>query len=223
MPTYEELLETDEILTQLNRQYYEQFARYTRAFAEDWPDKFDVEQEVVRRGPWSPLAGTRCDASAKVSLTSNARPRRRVVNTMWQTHDGYELDEGLERVDFARVQGWLAGTYWSPGVGRETVERAARHSSLVVGAYRDGEQVGYLRVVSDRTTFAWVCDVFVDEAHRGRGLARAMVRFALEHPEHQGLRRWLLATADAHGVYQAIGFEPLVAPERWLALLPNKQ
>ena len=142
---------------------------------------------------------------------------------MRQTPRRYELHEGLERVDFARVQGWLAGTYWSPRVERETVERAARHSSLVVGAYQDGVQVGYLRVVSDRTTFAWVCDVYVDEAHRGRGLARAMVRFALEHPEHQGLRRWLLATADAHGVYRAVGFEPVQAPERWLAHLPGKQ
>ena len=134
----------------------------------------------------------------------------------------YEIAEGLERVDFARVHGWLATAYWSPGVSRERVERAAHHSSLVVGAYAPGgDQVGYLRVVSDLTTFAWICDVFVAEAHRGRGVASAMVRFALTHPEHRGLRRWLLATADAHALYAAAGFRPLPAPERWMLLAPG--
>jgi len=136
-------------------------------------------------------------------------------------HVGYEIDEALERVDFACVHGWLAETYWSPDVARERVERAARNSALIVGAYRDGEQAGYLRVVSDRTTFAWVCDVYVGEAHRGRGLAKAMVRFALEHPDFQGLRRWLLATRDAHGVYREVGFLPLPNPERWMTFQPN--
>lgn len=137
------------------------------------------------------------------------------------SHRGYEIDDSLERVDFARVHGWLTATYWSPGIAREKVERAARGSSLVVGVYKEGAQVGYLRVVSDKATFAWVCDVFVDEAHRGQGVARAMVRFALDHPEHQGLRRWLLATQDAHGVYQGVGFGPLPMPERYLTLRPE--
>jgi GNAT superfamily N-acetyltransferase len=136
-------------------------------------------------------------------------------------HDGYELDDSLERMDFARVHGWLTTAYWSVGVSRDRVEKAARGSSLIVGVYQNDAQVAYLRVVSDKTTFAWVCDVFVDEAHRGRGIARAMLRFALEHPEHQGLRRWLLATANAHGVYREVGFVPLPSPERWMAYLPE--
>ena len=135
-------------------------------------------------------------------------------------HGEYEIAEELVRIDFARVHGWLVNTYWSPGVSREKVERAARNCSLVVGAYQDGEQVGYLRVVSDKTTFAWICDVYVDEAHRGRGIARAMVQFALAHPDHQGLRRWMLATADAHGVYAECGFRPIDNPERWMFLRP---
>jgi GNAT superfamily N-acetyltransferase len=130
----------------------------------------------------------------------------------------YEIDDARERIDFARVHAWLADTYWSPGVSRETVERAAQHSSLVVGVYRDGVQVGCLRVVSDRATFAWVCDVFVEAAHRKQGIAKAMVRFALEHPEHQGLRRWLLATRDAHPIYREVGFVPLPNPERWMSI-----
>jgi ribosomal protein S18 acetylase RimI-like enzyme len=138
---------------------------------------------------------------------------------------GIRVAEGLDRVDFARVQRWLSGTYWSPGVAQEKVERAARHSALVIGAYdiaNDGVQVGYMRVVSDCTTFAYLCDVYVDEAYRGRGIAQAMVRYALEHPEYQGLRRWMLATRDAHEVYRGLGFETLPNPERWMALFPEQ-
>jgi GNAT superfamily N-acetyltransferase len=146
---------------------------------------------------------------------------------MRANHNDYEIDDDAARLDLGRLHGWLASTYWSPGVSLELVERAARGSSLVVGAYvssprvDDGVQVGYLRVVSDRATFAWICDVFVDESHRGKGLARAMVRFALAHPEHQSLRRWLLATRDAHDVYRALGFEPLTNAQRWMAFHPN--
>ncbi len=125
---------------------------------------------------------------------------------------------GTEHTDFETVHGWLTTTYWSPGVSRETVERAAHYSSMVVNAFEGDQQVGYCRIVSDRTTFAWVCDVYVEEGFRGKGLARTMVSTAVNDPEHQGLRRWLLATRDAHGVYEQIGFEPLVEPARWMVL-----
>jgi GNAT superfamily N-acetyltransferase len=140
---------------------------------------------------------------------------------MTRSHDDYEIDDRRDRIDFERVHSWLTTTYWSPGIARERVERAANGSSLVIGVYRGKEQVGYARVISDRTTFGYLADVFVDEAHRGRGIARAMVRFALDSPDHQGLRRWLLATADAHAVYAGVGFVPLPMPERWMALLPE--
>ncbi len=71
-------------------------------------------------------------------------------------------------------------------------------------------------MVYDGATLAWVCDVFLEESHRGKGIARALVRHAMEDPEHQGLRRWLLATRDAHGVYESLGFEPLQEPGRWM-------
>lgn len=138
---------------------------------------------------------------------------------MLRSHNGYEVDDSRARIDFAQVHGWLTTAYWSEGVSRDRVEKAAGGSSLVIGAYRGDQQVGYLRVVSDQTTFAWVCDVFVDPAHRGQGIAKAMVRFALEHPDHQGLRRWVLATRDAHPIYSAVGFTPLPSPERWMVLL----
>jgi GNAT superfamily N-acetyltransferase len=132
----------------------------------------------------------------------------------------YEIDDTFERVDFATVHRWLADTYWNAGVSREYVERAARHSSLVMGVYRDDRIVGYGRIVSDRTTFAWVSDVYVDPAHRGRGLAKEIVKFALAHPGHQDLRRWLLATRDAHDVYASIGFGPLDKPESMMVHRP---
>lgn len=124
-------------------------------------------------------------------------------------------------MDFERVHAWLTTAYWSPGVTREQVERAAKYSSLVLGAFNGDLQVGYLRVVSDRTTFAWVCDVFVDESYRGKGVAQALVKHALSNPDHQNMRRWLLATRDAHKTYSAVGFEPLQHPDRWM--LKGKQ
>lgn len=132
----------------------------------------------------------------------------------------YSIREGIESVDFEKVHRMLAQTYWSPGISRERVERAASGSSLVVSMHDSEGLVGYLRVVSDRTTFAWVCDVIVDEAHRGNGIATAMTRYAIEHPEHQGLRRWILATRDAHGVYRKCGFAEITNPERWMAYFP---
>jgi len=126
--------------------------------------------------------------------------------------------DGLEFVDFETVHRWLAGSYWSPGVSREKVERGARYSSLVISALDGDRQVGYTRIVSDRASFAWVCDVFVDEEYRGLGIAKRMVRYALEHHEHQDLRRWVLATRDAHGIYRECGFIPLPLPERWMVI-----
>jgi GNAT superfamily N-acetyltransferase len=130
----------------------------------------------------------------------------------------YEIDDDPKRLDLDRVHKWLASAYWSAGIARELVERSAGNSSLNIGAYDGAGQVAYARVVSDRSTFAWLCDVYVDEAHRRRGLARSMVAFALAHPDHQRLRRWLLATRDAHGIYQQLGFVPLSHPERWMNL-----
>ena len=127
-----------------------------------------------------------------------------------------EIRKGREAMDFEKVHAWLTTAYWSLGVSRENVENAANGSSLVLGAFVDGEQVGFARIVSDLTTFAWVCDVFVDERHRGHGIARALVQRALEDPDHQGLRRWLLVTRDAHKVYSKLGFEPLPEPSRWM-------
>jgi len=138
-------------------------------------------------------------------------------------HNDHELDDALNRFDFARCHAWLTTTYWSPGITRADVEHGFRHSALVVGAYRDGEQHGCLRVASDRTRFAYFMDVFVDPSARGVGLGRAMVRFALEHPDLALVYRWVLATDDAHGVYRALGFGELDRPENWLTLRRKRE
>ena len=136
-------------------------------------------------------------------------------------HGEYEVDDARERFDVPRVYDWLATTYWSFDLTPGQLRRAVNGSSLAVGAYRAGEQVGCLRVVSDRATFAWIADVFVTEPHRRRGLAGALVRFALRHPDHQGLRRWMLATRDAHAVYQKHGFTPLSDPTQMMVHRPR--
>ena len=122
------------------------------------------------------------------------------------------------RLELPRIHGWLASSYWSPGIARETVDRAIA-GSHALGAYRDAEQVGFARMITDRATFAWLADVWVDESVRGQGIGRAMVRWFLDHPDYAGLRRIGLVTADAHGVYAALGFHPLVRPDRYMERL----
>jgi GNAT superfamily N-acetyltransferase len=128
----------------------------------------------------------------------------------------YELTTDLNRNDWPRVTAWLGSSYWSPGITLERVRKGAENSALVLSIHKGGAQVAYARVVSDRTRFAYLCDVWVDAPHRGRGLARAMVRFALEHPDFAAVN-WLLATLDAHGVYADLGFTPLADPARWMS------
>ena len=128
----------------------------------------------------------------------------------------FEISSDISRIDWPRVHAWLASSYWTPGITLERVRRGGENSALVLGAYREGIQAGYLRVVSDKTRFAYLCDVWIDEMFRGKGLARQMVQTALDHPDFSTVN-WLLATLDAHGVYEKLGFTPLANPERWMS------
>lgn len=129
-----------------------------------------------------------------------------------------DLDDDKARLDVDRIHHWLAGNYWSPGIDRDTVERAIA-GSHALGAYRDGVQVGFARAITDHATFAWIADVFVDEAARGKGIGRRMVGWFLDNPGFTGIRRVGLVTADAHGVYEALGFHALLRPERYMERL----
>lgn len=129
-----------------------------------------------------------------------------------------ELSDDKALLQVERIHGWLASSYWSPGIELWRVEKAIAHSHCL-GAYRGGEQVGYARAITDHATFAWIADVWVDEAARGQGLGRRMVQWFLDHPDIRDLRRIALATADAHGVYAALGFHPLLRPDRYMERL----
>jgi len=107
--------------------------------------------------------------------------------------------------------------YWSKGVSRETFDRAL-DNSLNFTALRGSTVVGFARVVTDRATFAWLCDVFVLPEHRGRGVSRRLMGAVMTHPELAGLRNFLLATRDAHGLYEKFGFAPLAEPRRWMVI-----
>ncbi len=109
------------------------------------------------------------------------------------------------RIDVPLVARELAGSYWARGIPEDVVRRSIA-GSIAFGLLHGNDQVGFARVVTDRATFAWIGDVFVLEPYRGRGLALWLVRCMLEHPELQGLRRWMLATRDAHGLYEKAGF-----------------
>jgi len=112
----------------------------------------------------------------------------------------------------------LRDTYWSPGIPRDVVARACANSMCAIARDDSGHLIGFARVVTDKATFAWLCDVVVLSGKQGRGLGRELVRTFLDHPELQGLRRWLLGTKDAHGVYAPFGFTPLEAPERFMQI-----
>lgn len=126
------------------------------------------------------------------------------------------ISDDRSLVHLGRVHSWLTETYWNEGCTLEYVERAFNGSRLAVGSYLGDEQVGCLRVVSDGVSFAWVADVYVDPGHRGKGVGKMMLRFALEHPEYQDMKRWLLATRHAHGLYEQLGFGPLRKPQNFL-------
>lgn len=131
----------------------------------------------------------------------------------------YTISDDPARLDLNAIQAYLARTYWSAGIPFEIVERAVR-GSLCIGAYASsGAQVGLTRLISDCATFCYVSDVYVLESHRGRGLSKAMLAMAMDHPALQGLRRWSLVTADAHELYRQFGFVPVAQPERHMERL----
>jgi GNAT superfamily N-acetyltransferase len=122
--------------------------------------------------------------------------------------DGYAITTDPQRIDLDVVWGFLRESYWSPGIERDTVVRGVANSIPFSLCDPHGSQAGFARVVTDRARFAWLADVFVLEAHRGRGLGVWLVQTIVSHPELSGLRM-LLATADAHGLYARFGFEPV--------------
>jgi GNAT superfamily N-acetyltransferase len=129
----------------------------------------------------------------------------------------YEVSTDAARLDVKAIHAFLAGTYWSPGIPRATVQRAIENS-VCVGTYMDGQQIGFARMVTDKATFAYLADVYVLEEHRGKGLSKRMMEGLLQLQELQGLRRMMLATRDAHALYEKFGFKALATPARFMEL-----
>ena len=126
--------------------------------------------------------------------------------------EGYLVSTDPGRLNLGVIHSFLKGSYWARGVPLEVVGRSVENS-LCFGLYRGEEQVGFARVVTDRATFAYLADVFVLEGYRGRGLGKWLMEVVLSHPDLRDLRRWMLATADAHGLYRGYGFRELGSPE----------
>jgi GNAT superfamily N-acetyltransferase len=130
----------------------------------------------------------------------------------------FEISTDASRLDRELIYRFLHhDAYWCRGISRERVEIALEHS-VCFGAFHDATQVGFARVVSDYATFAYLCDVFVVASHRGRGIGKRLVMAALDHPAVYGLRRVMLATFDAHALYEEFGLGPLSRPDRWMAI-----
>ena len=130
----------------------------------------------------------------------------------------FTISTDRERLDREGIHAFLAGSYWARGIPRETVDRSIENS-LCFGVYEGERQVGFARVITDFATFAYLGDVFVLESHRGRGLSKWLVEIILGLPELQGLRRWSLATRDAHGLYERFGFRRPSHPERLMEIV----
>lgn len=132
---------------------------------------------------------------------------------------GYRVSLNPAELQLDAIHAYLVRSYWSPGIPKATVAKALTHS-LCAGAYGpDGAQVGFARLVTDHATFGYLADVYVLEAHRGLGLSRALVEALLDLPEVRGFRRLMLATRDAHGLYEKLGFGPVTDPKPLMQIL----
>ncbi|MEZ8081466.1 GNAT family N-acetyltransferase [Enterovibrio norvegicus] len=133
--------------------------------------------------------------------------------------DNYTVSTHFDDFDIDVIHDVLSNSYWSKGIPKETLVRAIKNSLCFAALTADGEQMGFARMITDRATFAYLADVFVVEAHQGKGISRLILDSIAHHPELKGLRRIMLATRDAQGLYKKYGFEEIENPEifmqRW--------
>ncbi len=133
---------------------------------------------------------------------------------------GYRISTELHELQLDVIHGFISQSYWASGIPAGTLEKAIQNS-LCFGVYLDtaeptgrgGEQIGFARLITDKATFAYLADVFILDAHRGKGVSKWLMEHIVRHPDLQGLRRMMLATRDAHGLYAQYGFEPISNPE----------
>lgn len=129
----------------------------------------------------------------------------------------YTISTDPRRLDKSAIEGFLARSYWAAGIPPDTLRRSLA-GALCFGLFHGTDQVGFCRVVTDRATFAWLCDVWIEEPHRGEGLGQWLVETVVAHPDLQGLRRFLLATRDAHSLYARCGFQAPARPDAFMEI-----
>lgn len=152
------------------------------------------------------------------SMCSSFREKMNFHMTIYERRrDEYFISTDRTLLSLDTVAAFLARAYWAQGRTREVIERSFENS-ICFGLYAGKAQVGFARVISDCATFAYLCDVFVDENHRGKGLGKWLVSVVMSHPELQGLRRWSLATRDAHELYRQFGWSEIKSPEIWMEI-----
>jgi GNAT superfamily N-acetyltransferase len=129
----------------------------------------------------------------------------------------YRISTDKSRLDLRVIHGFLSSSYWAEGIPLDVVIRCIEHS-LCFGVYHNDEQVGFARVITDYSTFAYIADVFIVEPHRGKGLGKRLMESIMGHGELRGLRRWMLATKDAQGLYEQFGFSAVSDPRSVMEL-----
>ena len=134
------------------------------------------------------------------------------------TKDGFIISTEKEKLDIDLIHSFLNRTYWAEGISKEIIRRSIE-GSLCFGVFENDKQVGFARMITDKATFAYLADVFIIEEYRGRGLSKWLMEVIMSHPDLQGLRRMILATKDAHGLYKQFGFTPLINVDRWMHIL----
>ena len=132
-------------------------------------------------------------------------------------NDGFTISTEKEKLDIDVIHSFLTGTYWAEGISKDIIRRSIE-GSLCFGVFENDKQVGFARMITDKATFAYLADVFIIEEYRGRGLSKWLMEVIMSHPDLQGLRRMILATRDAHGLYKQFGFTPLNNVDRWMQI-----
>lgn len=141
-----------------------------------------------------------------------------IMNDTAFEQKGFKISTDQTLLDFETIYQYLAkASYWAKGIPVDTLKKAISNS-LCFGVYERDKQIGFARIVTDRATFAYLCDVFILENYRGKGLSKWLVQTIRHHADLQGLRRWSLATADAHGLYEQFGFSQITKPDRWMEI-----
>jgi len=129
--------------------------------------------------------------------------------------DDVIISDDKTKLQLAVIHHFLSNSYWAKDIPLETIKRSIENS-ICFGVYSGNDQIGFARVVTDQSTFAYLADVFILEPYRGKGLSKKLMEQILKHKSLQGLRRWVLATRDAHSLYAQFGFKPLAIPDRWM-------